>query len=284
MESYNGQIKPGLMLAAVALIGSGLFGGSVYAGDKDEQTREVMVDCDKGQNLQDVLLQYLDDKKPLEIIVKGTCGEGNEVITIERDKVLLEGDEDDDEDAHINALLAVEQARNIEIGDNMRISSLFVDFGEVSIEAERSVTIDGDVFIVGQSSLTIDTASDDDDGLITTGLVTIGGPITIEGHSLLSVQSNVFEGQAPAGQVFLNGMVFARLQSSMDLSYATVNDIVLEFDSHALLGPGLLSAEGVTSVQCDQQSRAWEEFPTGFTFEAVKDTRIGETCDSHIPD
>ena len=190
MESYNGQIKPGLMLAAVALIGSGLFGGSVYAGDKDEQTREVMVDCDKGQNLQDVLLQYLDDKKPLEIIVKGTCGEGNEVITIERDKVLLEGDEDDDEDAHINALLAVEQARNIEIGDNMRISSLFVDFGEVSIEAERSVTIDGDVFIVGQSSLTIDTASDDDDGLITTGLVTIGGPITIEGHSLLSVQSN----------------------------------------------------------------------------------------------
>ena len=286
MESYNGLIKPGLMLAVFALIGSGLFGGSAYAGDKDEQSREVMVDCDKGQSIQDVLWQYFDDKKPLEIIVKGTCGEENEVISIERDKVLLEGDED--VASRINAHLLVERARNIEIGDNMELSSLFVNFGEVSIEAERSVTIHNDVFIIGQSSLTIDTHSDDDDGVITTGLVTIDGPITIERHSLLSVHSNVFEGQAPAGQVYLNGMLFARLQSSMDLSYATVNDIVLEFDSHALLGRGLLSAGGVTSVQCDQQSRAWEEFPeeypTGFNFEAVKDTRIGETCDSNIPD
>jgi len=282
MESYIGQIKPGLMLAAVALIGSGLLGGSVYAGDKDEQARLVIVDCDKGQDLQEEIWRYLDDKRVLEIIVKGTCGEGDDEVIIERDRVLFEGDED--VVGYINARVLVDGARNIEIGDNMRLSSLFVSFGEVSIEAEGNVTIDGDVFIVGQSSLTIDTALDDDDGLITAGLVTIHGPITIEGHSLLSVQSSVAEGQAPAGQVFLNGMLFARLQSSMDLSHATVNDIVLEFDSHALLGPGLLSAEGVTSVQCDQQSRAWEEDPTGFTFEAVKDTRIGETCDSHIPD
>lgn len=293
MEIYKFRIKSGLMLIATTLISTGFFTGTVYAGDKDEQARLVFVDCDKGQDLQDVIWQYLDDKKPLEIIVKGTCGEGpDEAVLIERDNVRIEGDEDLGVDigigGYINAPLFVDGARNIEIDDNMKLLSLYIRSGEVSIEAEAVVTIENEVFIIRQSSLSIDTASDDDDGVITTGLVTVNGAITLEGHSLLSVQSNVFEGQIPDGQIYLNGMAFARLQSSMDLSHATVNDLVLEFDSHALLGEGLLPAlddefSSITFVTCDQQSRAWGESPDGFFFNNVVDTRIGETCDSFIP-
>jgi hypothetical protein len=281
MKSKKELPKLLLVISVLGFISLGLLSGPLYAGDKDEQAHLVFVDCDKGQEVEDAIVQFINDKKPLEIIVKGTCGEGpDDSVRIERDNVRLEGDED--VGGVINTSLIVDGARNIEIDDNMTILSLYVSSGEVSIEAEGSVTIEQDVFLVQKSLMTIVTESDDEE--VTAGFVTIGGPITIEGHSLLSVESEVAEGEESEGEVAL-GSLFARLQSSMDLNHASVGDIiVLEFDSHALLGEGLAtnSLSGATQVSCDKQSRAWNQTPDDFFFNPVWNM-VEESCKTDPP-
>jgi len=248
--------------------------GLNQAEAKSKNKITAKVNCNKGQSVQKVLNKFLTDKKALRIIIKGTCtNEPRGEVQVKRDNVSFEGNEV--VGGHINAPVFVNGARNFRIAENMTLSSLFASSSEITIETEGAVTIENDVFLVRRSSLTIDTESDNGDGIPTVGLVTINGPITVEGHSLLSVQL-----EASEGEVILNGMLFARLQSSIHLSYATVNDIVLEFDSHALLGEGLTSTNlpDYTYVTCDPQSRAWGESPTEFFFNAVPGTLIGETC------
>lgn len=75
-------------------------------------------------------------------------------------------------------------------------------------------------------------------------------------------------------------------KSSVDLNHTNVGDIiVLEFDSHALLGEGLASNSlfGVTQVSCDMQSRAWNHSPTGFFFNPVWGEKAVRLIPLHLP-
>ena len=276
------KLSAGLVVSIVTLGGLGLSSATALAGEDKELL--VKVNCNKGKSVQKALDRNINKRKPLVLIIKGTCDEEvDEELEIERDNVRFEGDEVIG--GHLKMPVFVEGAKNIEIDDDMTLSSLHISAGEVSIEAEGSVSIENDVFVIRRSSLTIETDSDDEDGVVTAGLVTIGGPITIEAHSLLSVESQVFEGEESEGEVVL-GSLFVRLQSSVDLNHATVGDIiVLEFDSQALLGEGLASNSifGVTQVSCDMQSRAWNQSPTDFFFNPVWGTMVGESCKTDPP-
>lgn len=280
MQKIIEKLRAGLVVSVITLGCVGLISESALAGEDKE--KEVRVNCDKGESVQDVLDLNITNSKPLVLIIQGTCDEElDEGFVVERDNVIFEGDED------VGGVLAkplfVQEAKKVQIDDGMTLHSLYVNSGEFSIEAGGDVTIEYDVFLSRKSLMTIATSSDDEEG--TGGSVTIGGPITIEGHSLLSVESGVAEGEESEGEVVL-GSLFARLQSSVDLNHATVGDIiVLEFDSQALLGEGLASNSvyGVTQVSCDMQSRAWNQSPIDFNFNPVWGTMIGELCKTDPP-
>lgn len=279
MQKIIEKLRAGFVVSVITIGCGGLISEPALAGEDKE--KEVRVNCDKGESVQDVLDLNITNSKPLVLIIQGTCDEElDEGFVVERDNVIFEGDED--VDGVLAKPLFVQGAKKVQIDDGMTLHSLYVNSGEFSIEAGGDVTIEYDVFLARKSLMTIATSSDDEEG--TAGFVTIGGPITIEGHSLLSVESEVAEGEESEGEVVL-GSIFARLQSSMDLNHASVGDIiVLEFDSHALLGEGLASNSpfGVTQVSCDKQSRAWNQSPIGFFFNPVWNM-VEEDCKTDPP-
>jgi len=251
-------LRSGLVVSAITAMSVGLSAGSVYAQEEEDEkekeasSREVLVECDKGQSVTQTLVQFANDTKPLEIIVKGTCdNEPEGEIQIERNQVDLIGDE---ETGGTIPFMLVDGGRQIGIGGNLTLNEgLAVGAGQVEIETEGEVTINGAVFVSGQAGLGISTEApedDDDESLNGTeaGKVVINGLVSVENHSLLEVQRQVND-----GDVTFNGEINLSLQSSLHMSDATAGDIVLGKDSHAFLGDNVVG----NSITCDRESRVW---------------------------
>lgn len=267
-------LRPGLVLSAITVISLGLSTASVNAQEEEDEkekeasSREILVECDKGQSVQKILIKFANDTKPLEITVKGTCSNepGNEV-QIERDKVEIIGDE---EFGGTIPTMLVDGARGVGFGDKLTIAGdLNISAGQVEIGSETEVTIEGAVNLVSESMLRIDTeASDDNDeedavtdentenGAVG-GKVTIMGPVWVFNHSLLQVHREVAD-----GIVRLEDSVRLELQSSLYISDATVGNIELNYDSHALLEGEVTPRDGA-GIYCDSESRVWGD-ATGF--------------------
>lgn len=280
MLNFKENLGSGLVLPAITVISLGLIGGSVYAQEEDDEkekdasSREVLVECDKGQSVQKILRQFANDTKPLEIVIKGTCVNDDE-IQIERNKVDLVGDE---EIGGTIPFMLVDGGKQVAVGGNLTLNEgLNVSAGQMEIETESEVTINGTILVNSQSLLRINTeASDDDDddeslNGTEAGKVVINGFVSVENHSLLEVQREV-----NSGNVTFNDEINLSLQSSLHMSDATAGNIVLGNDSHAVLGDNVTpQVVDVTSISCDSESRVWGN-TTGFN--VLNDLLYGMSC------
>jgi len=276
-------LRSGLVVSAITAMSVGLSAGAVYAQEEEDEkekeasSREVLVECDKGQSVTQTLVQFANDTKPLEIIVKGTCdNEPEGEIQIERNQVDLIGDE---ETGGTIPFMLVDGGRQIGIGGNLILNEgLAVGAGQMEIETEGEVTINGAIFVSGQGGLGISTeASDDDDddeslNGTEAGKVVINGLVSVENHSLLEVQRQVNE-----GDVTFNDEINLSLQSSLHMSDATAGNIVLGKDSHAFLGDNVIPKDGPGGnwISCDSESRVWGN-TTGF--DVLNDPLYGMFC------
>lgn len=119
------------LLWGVAVLGA-LFGPVADLAHADVKTTRV--DCGKGETIAHALAQG-DDRKPLVIVVKGTCAEN---VTIERDDVALQGESG-------AAIVAADAARSTIVVDGARrvlIEGLTVSGGRHGISAFRNATVD----------------------------------------------------------------------------------------------------------------------------------------------
>jgi len=283
MFKFIKYLRSGLVLSAITAISLGLSAGPVNAQKEDDDkekeasSREVLVDCDKGQSVTQTLVQFANDTKLLEIIVKGTCdNEPEGEVQIERNKVDLIGD---DETGGSIPFLLVDGGRQIVIRGNLTLNGgLAVGAGQLEIETEGEVTINGPIFVSGQAGLGISTEApdddDDDESLNGTeaGKVVINGFVSVENHSLLEVQRGV-----NAGSVSFNDEINLSLQSSLHMSDATAGNIVLGKDSHALLGDNVIPKDGPGGnwIACDSESRVWGD-TNGFN--VLNDLLYGMSC------
>lgn len=270
----------GLFYSAITVISLGFITGSVYAQDdeddkeKEATAREVVVECDKGQSVQKILRQFANDTKPLEIVIRGACVNDDE-IEIDRNKVNLVGDE---ETGGTIPFMLVDGGKQVAVGGNLTLNEgLNVSAGQMEIETESEVTINGTILVNSQSLLRINTeASDDDDddeslNGTEAGKVVINGFVSVENHSLLEVQREV-----NAGSVSFNDEINLSLQSSLHMRDATTGNIVLGYDSHAVLGDNVTpQIVDVTSISCDSESRVWGN-TTGFN--VLNDLLYGRPC------
>jgi hypothetical protein len=273
MFDLTKYLRSALVLSAITAISLGLIGGPVYAQKDDDEkekeasSREVLVECDKGQSVQQILRQFANDTKPLEIVIKGTCVNDDE-IQIERNKVDIVGDE---EIGGTIPFMLVDGGRQIGIGGNLILADgLAISAGTAEIETESSVTVNGPIFLGSQSLLRITTeASEDDEESLngsSAGQVDIAGRVTIDNQSLLEVQREVND-----GAVTFYDEIILSLQSSLYMRDATAGNIVLNNDSHALLGDNA----GGNSIACDSESRVWGN-TTGFV--VLNDPLFGMPC------
>jgi len=268
MFNFTKYLRSGLVLSAVTAISLGLSAGSVNAQEEDDEkekeasSREVLVECDKGQSVTQILRQFANDTKLLEIIVKGTCdNEPEGEVQIERNKVDLIGDE---ETGGSIPFLLVDGGRQIGIGDNLTLAGgLAIGAGQVEIETETYLIIENGIFLSSQSKLGITTEETEDEEESTAGQVIVNGQIWVTNHSLLEVQREVSD-----GIVMLNGTedpsqdhVIVSLQSSVDIKKASVGNIYLERDSHASFNGDVTPKDGFNTISCDSESRVWGATP-----------------------
>ena len=238
-------LSSGLVLSAITAISLGLSAGAVNAQDdedekeKEASAREVLVDCDKGQSVTQTLVQFANDTKPLEIIIKGNCVNNEEEVQIERNKVDLVGDE---ENPGTIPTMLVDGGRQIGIGGNLTLAGgLGISAGQVEIGTESDVMVNLAIFVTSHSLLRITTEG--------SGQVEINGFVTVENHSLLEVQREVNE-----GIVIFIGEINLGLQSSLWMRDAIAGNLVLQNDSH-----GVLVGDNVSGneIWCDSESRIW---------------------------
>ena len=120
------------LLWGVAVLGV-LFGPLADRAHADVKT--IKVDCGKGETIAHALAQG-DDRKPLVIVVKGTCAEN---VTIERDDVALQGEPG-------AAIVGADATRSTIVVDGARrvlIEGLTVSGGgRHGVSAFRNATVD----------------------------------------------------------------------------------------------------------------------------------------------
>jgi len=268
-------LRSGLVVSAITATSMGLSAGSVFAQedddkeDKEASSREVLVDCDKGQSVTETLVQFANDTKPLEIIIKGNCANNEDEVQIERRQVDLVGDE---ENPGTIPYMLVDGGRQVGIGDNLTLSGgLAIGDGSVEVVSETGdITINGGVFLGSQAKLAIyiEPSDDDEDSngeLVADeeasgGIITVSGQIWVTNHSLLEVQRGGAD-----GTVILDGTkefyddIIVSLQSSIDVSNASVGNIYLERDSHAAFNGNVTAKDGYggNTISCDSESRVW---------------------------
>ncbi len=258
-------LRSGLVVSVITAMSVGLSAGSVYAEDDDDEkekeasSREVLVDCDKGQSVTKTLVQFANDTKPLEIIIKGNCVDNEDEVQIERNKVDLVGHE---ETGGAIPYMLVDGGRQIGIGGSLILAGgLQIGAGQVEIGSETEVTIEFGIIVGSQSLLRITTEGleDENDVESAAGQVVVNGPIFVENHSLLEVQREVSD-----GIVLLNDII-ASLQSSVDIKKATIGNIQLTQDSHVVFRGDVNPKDGdlANSISCDSESRVWEFNPDG---------------------
>ena len=228
------------ILPLFTFLSLGFVAGVAQASGLGQPSQEevVRVNCDKGQSVQQVLNRFLTRTKPLVLIIRGVC---DEEIEVERDEVLFRGHETG---GRITGDVRIDEAREFELGENMRIGRLLIPSGQAEVEVEEgSVVIDNGVILTGQSSLSLSS-----DG---PGTITVNADIEVENQSLLTTGFD----ESSSGGVVVNGGISFILQSSGNLDGTGIaNDLSLSQDSHALFGVGVTVSGSVT---CDRQSRLW---------------------------
>jgi hypothetical protein len=174
----------------------------------------------------------------LVLIIRGVC---DEEIEVERDEVLLQGHETG---GRITGVVRIDEAREFELGENMRIGRLTMAAGQAEVEVEEgSVVIDNGISLTGQSALSLSS-----DG---PGTITVDAAIQVENQSLLTTGFD----EGSGGGVVVNGVISFILQSSGNIDGTSVAvDLSLSQDSHVLLGVGVTVFGTIT---CDRQSRVW---------------------------
>jgi hypothetical protein len=258
----------------------GLNTGSVYAQaeedekEKEPSIREVLVDCDKGQNVTQILVQFANDTKPLEITVRGTCdNEPDEEVQIERNNVDLSGD---DEVGATLPFVLIDGARLVGIGGSLILAEgMVISAGQAEMGTETNLTVNGTILLTTQSLLRITTeeSEDEEESLngASAGQAVFNGFVSVENHSLLEVQREVND-----GTVIFNNEINLNLQSSLWMRDASVGNIVLNNDSHAVLVDNVTpQIFDVTSISCDSESRVWGN-TTGF--DVLNDLLYGTSC------
>jgi len=268
-------LRSGLVVSTITAISMGISAGPVFAQedddkeDKEASSREVLVDCDKGQTVTQTLVQFANDTKPLEITIKGNCANNEDEVQIERRQVDLVGDE---ENPGTIPDMLVDGGRQVGIGDNLTLDgNLAIGDGSVEVVSETGdITINGEIFVDSQSLLAIYIEPSDDDedsnGELggdeepSGGTITVNGRIWVVNHSLLAVQRGGGD-----GMVILNGTedfyndIIVSLQSSIDITNTSVGNISLERDSHAAFNGNVTAKDGYgnNTISCDSESRVW---------------------------
>lgn len=265
MFNFINYFKSGLASSAIVAMSLGLSSGAVLAldeekeEDKKEGARVVKVDCNKGDDVQDVLDQYPFETKPLVLIIEGIC-ESDETVEVTRNNVEFVGAGPYEQRGYITGVLEVEGGRGVYIGDNMELDLLVVEYGQVFLDAgEGAIVINSRVGVNFQSVLSVGAEEPN-------GSVTINSDISLINQSLLLIQQDEL---ASAGTVTTGG-IFATLQSSLNVRDASIGIISLDSDSHAFLDfTARSNGDELGTILCDSQSRVWgpingEEFdPTG---------------------
>lgn len=256
-------LNSGLALSAIVAMSIGLGIGSVYAQDEEDEKeketpiREVLVDCDKGQSVQKILRKFANDTKPLEITVRGTCdNEPEEEVQIERNNVDISGDEEYEFGATLPFVL-IDGARLVGIGGKLILTGgMFVSAGQVEMGTDTNLMVNGMIHLTPQSLLRITTGPEDEEESLngaSPGQAVFNGLVLVENHSLLEVQREV-----NGGTVIFNDEINLNLQSSLWMRDASVGNIVLNNDSHAVLVDNVTpQLSGVPSISCDSESRVW---------------------------
>lgn len=86
------KLRAGLVASIITAGCMGLSSVPALAGEEKEQL--VKVNCDKGKSVQKILDKNVNKRKPLVLIIKGTCDEEvDEELEVVRDNVRFEGDE-----------------------------------------------------------------------------------------------------------------------------------------------------------------------------------------------
>ncbi|MDH3856836.1 MAG: hypothetical protein OEV07_02495 [Gammaproteobacteria bacterium] len=263
-------LRSDLVLSAITAICMVLVTGPVYAQEEEDEKekdaiREVLVDCDKGQSVQKILLKFANDTKPLEITVRGICdNEPDEEVQIERNNVDLSGD---DEVGATLPFVLIDGARLVGIGGNLILNGgMTVSAGHVEMGTETNLTVNGMILLTPQSLLRITTeeSEDEEESLNgpSAGQAVFNGIVSVENHSLLEIQREVND-----GTVIFNDEINLSLQSSLWMRDATAGNVVLGKDSHAFFGDNVLPKYGPGGnwIMCDRESRVWGDTSGGFT-------------------
>jgi len=247
-------LRSGLALSAIVAISMGLSSGSVLAadGEKEEDKKEgqrvVKVDCNKGDDVQDVLEQYAFETKILVLIIEGIC-ESDEAIEVTRNNVEFVGAGPYEQRGYITGVLEVEGGRGVYIGDNMILDDLVVEYAQVFLDAgEGTITINVGVGVNFQSVLTIGAEDQE-------GSVVVHSDINLLNQSLLLIQQDE---SASAGSV-TTGNINASLQSAVRIRASSIGDMNLGSDSHTYFDSGVLSnGDDLVILGCDDShSRYW---------------------------
>lgn len=247
------KCKSILVLLAFMLVSlTSNIGVANAAQEDEEKVRIVNVDCNKDDDLQDALDTNANDKRPLIINVKGIC-ENEEGIFITRNKVSFNGDAQ--EGGYITGVIEIQGGRGISFNDNMTLDFLVIEYSQVFLVAkEGKVEVNGGVGVNFQSVLDIDTEGSN-------GEVMINTDISLINHSLLLIQQEESKGSVTTRNIF------ATLQSSANIKEASIGDMNVGSDSHAVFDLTVKRNGDVPgSLGCDSESRYWgivdiDEFP-----------------------
>jgi len=228
-------LRSALALSAIVVISMGLSTGSVFAADeekeedKKEGQRVVKVDCNKGDEIQEVLDRYAFETKILVLVIEGIC-ESDESVEVTRNNVEFVGAGPYEQRGYITGILEVEGGRGVYIGDNMILDDLTVEYGQVFLDAGKgTITINAGVGVNFQSVLTIGAEDEE-------GSVVLNSVINLINQSLLLIQQDEF---TSAGSV-TTGNINASLQSAVRIRAASIGDMHLGSDSHAYFESGVL--------------------------------------------
>lgn len=277
MFNFRNCLTLGFAVSATTLITLGLSSGPALATgslEEFENERVVRVNCDRGQSVQRVLNRFANRTKPLEVIIKGNCtNEPDEEIQIERDNVALEGDE---EVGATIPFVLVDGARVVGIGGTLTLTEgIVISAGQVEMGTQTNLTVNGTILLTPQSLLriTAEESEDDEESFngSSPGQAVFNGIVLVENHSLLEVQREI-----SGGSVIFNNEIILNLQSSLWMRDASVGNIVLGNDAHAVLVENVVPQfPGVTSISCDSESRVWGD-TSGFM--VLNDVKSGASC------
>jgi len=247
-------LKSGLALSAVVAMSMVLSLGSAVAADeekeddKKEGQRVVKVDCNNGDEIQDVLDRYAFETKILVLIIEGIC-ELEEPVEVTRNNVEFVGAGPYEQRGYIAGLLDVQGGRGVYIGDNMILDNLNVEYGQVFLDAgEGTITINVGLGVNYQSVLTIGAED-------SAGSVVVNPAINLINQSLLLIQPD----ENASGGSVTTGNINASLQSAIRIRAASIGDMNLGSDSHAYFDSDVASSgEDLVTLGCDDNhSRYW---------------------------